>query len=205
MIYFLAIKGSSLMKGSFPVEIAWVDQDGNGATYLIKPADEWLNPADGAMQWCPKSEANHSITLTTLLEMGVSHVDVARKASAILGRLTVTVAADPELLVLRWFDMLFKAAGFRRSVAVITVDQLYAWACRPLRDTLPLADGPRRRFAELRIQSVGDAFIERAKDTEMQRPGFEQRALHDAQSLWRTWRIIRQEVAGHVKQSGPHD
>jgi hypothetical protein len=89
------------MKGSFPVEIAWVDQDGDGEFYLIKPADEWLKPTGGAMQWCPKSEADHGITMTTLLGMGVSHVDVARRASATLGRLTVTVAADPEFPLYR--------------------------------------------------------------------------------------------------------
>ena len=38
MIHFLDFEASSLMKGSFPIEVAWVDQDAQAESYLIKPA-----------------------------------------------------------------------------------------------------------------------------------------------------------------------
>ena len=67
MIYFVDFEASSLRSGSFPIEVAWVNEDGQGESYLIRPAEGW-NP-----EWSPQSERTHGIALAALLEHGVPH------------------------------------------------------------------------------------------------------------------------------------
>ena len=87
MIHFLDFEASSLMKGSFPIEIAWVDQDGRGESHLIRPTDEWMTLNDGQPEWSAESERVHGIPLATLIAEGVDAAWVARRAEEVLGRL----------------------------------------------------------------------------------------------------------------------
>jgi hypothetical protein len=48
MIVFLDFEASSLNKKSFPIEVAWVFQDGRSRSYLIRPAPEWIDWSDEA-------------------------------------------------------------------------------------------------------------------------------------------------------------
>jgi hypothetical protein len=73
MIYFVNLEASSLGRGSFPIEVAWVNEDGQGESYLIRPAEGWLTPAAGNPAWSPQSERTHGIALAALLEHGVPH------------------------------------------------------------------------------------------------------------------------------------
>jgi hypothetical protein len=43
MIYFLDIEASSLDHDGFPIEVAWIDENGKGEAYFIRPADHWLD------------------------------------------------------------------------------------------------------------------------------------------------------------------
>jgi hypothetical protein len=76
VIYFLDLEASSLLPGGFPIEIAWVDETGHGESYLICPADVWLDEDKDHPNWSWESEQVHRIRLSTLLVEGIPHDDV---------------------------------------------------------------------------------------------------------------------------------
>lgn len=195
MIHFLDFEASSLMKGSFPIEVAWVNQDGQGESYLIRPAEEWLTLNDGRPEWSGDSERIHGIPLEKLLAEGVDAAWVARRAEAVLGRLDSMAFSDAPLWDGQWLHMLLRAGGVRRSLPLVDVVTLYGWACRPLRDVLPLGDGPGRDAAEARIRAAAASIVVAAENAEALRPRVVHRALPDADSLWRTWKAVQAGVA----------
>ena len=202
MIYFVDFEASSLMKGSFPIEIAWVDQDGQIESYLIRPTDEWMGLNDGRPDWSAESERVHGIPLETLLAEGVDAAWVAGRAEAALGRLGSMAFSDSPPSDVYWLEMLLRAGNVRRSVPLADIYSLYGWACRPLRDFLPLGDGPGLEIAEARIRSAAACIIGRAEEAEARRPRVRHRAFPDAQSLQRTWRAVQAGVAEWLAREG---
>lgn len=71
MIVFLDFEASSLSKTSYPIEVAWVFEDGRSAACLIKPAPQWDD-------WDPASEAIHHISRDELVAQGCHHEMVAQ-------------------------------------------------------------------------------------------------------------------------------
>lgn len=43
MLVFLDFEASSLSKQSYPIEVAWVFEDGRSEEYLIRPAPIWTD------------------------------------------------------------------------------------------------------------------------------------------------------------------
>lgn len=195
MIYFLDFEASSLMKGSFPIEIAWVDQTGQAESYLVRPAPEWLTLDAGRPEWSLESERLHGIPFATILSDGVDHGRVARRTEEVLGRLQAMAFSDNPQSDGHWLDMLLRAGKVRRSVPVTDVRLLYGWACRPLRDLLPLGDGPGRDRAEQRVRNLAAEIVARAEEAESLRPRVHHRAVLDAESLWHTWVAVQTGVA----------
>ena len=195
MIYFVDFEASSLMKGSFPIEIAWVDGNGKGESHLIRPTDEWMALNDGRPEWSAESERVHGIPLATLLAEGKDAAWVARRTEEVLGGLQSMAFCDSPPSDGYWMGMLLKAGGVRRSVPLADVYSLYGWACRPLRDMMPFGDGPGLEVAEARIRSAAAGIIGRAEEAEARRPRTRHRALPDAESLQRTWRAVQGGVA----------
>ena len=199
MIRFVDFEASSLQRG-FPIEVAWVDQDGQGESYLIRPADAWLNPPDGMCEWSPASERVHGISQATLLGEGVPHGRVAARAAEALSPSHVMACSDAPGFDGHWLGMLLGAAGIRRTVRLVDVHHLYGLACRPLADFLPAGDGPVREQSEERLRNTIREIVTRAEEVEHLRPRVQHRALADAEALWRTWRAIRDEVSRRVAQ-----
>jgi hypothetical protein len=202
MIRFVDVEASSLKQGGFPVEVAWVDQDGQGETYLIRPAPDWLSPHGGVPEWSPASERLHGISLTMLMDKGTPHKWVAARVAAALMPKHVLAASDAPGHDGQWLGMLLSAAGIAPSTILHDVQTLYGWACRPLLDLLPPGDGPAREAAEERVRETAMVVVARAEEVEALRPRVQHRALPDAESLWRTWRTVRDEVARRVKDGG---
>lgn len=202
MIYFVDFEASSLSAGSFPIEVAWVDQDGQGECYLIRPAEVWLNLPGGQPEWNPASERIHGISMATLLKEGEPHGRVAARAVQVLGRSHVMVCSDAPEFDEYWLDRLLQAAGIRREVELLNVRQIYDRACRPLLDLLPPGGGRERELAEGRVRNMVAEIVARAEEVEAMKPRVEHRALPDAESLWRTWRAIKDEVARRVAEEG---
>ena len=202
MILFVDLEASSLAPDGYPIEVAWVDQDGKGETHLIRPADEWLRADTGNPGWCPESERIHGISLATLMVEGDPVREVAARA-AILSATYVMACSDAPERDGAWLNQLFRAAGLRRSVRLVDVRKLYGLACRPLRDGLPLGDGPARERAEQRVRNLALEIVGRAEEVEQLRSRTRHRALPDAEALWRTWSAVRDEVARHLQAEGP--
>lgn len=72
MTVFLDFEASSLSKHSYPIEIAWVFENGVSETHLIQPAPQWT-------EWDDEAEAVHHITRQTLQDEGSPHEVVARR------------------------------------------------------------------------------------------------------------------------------
>jgi hypothetical protein len=200
MIYFVDFEASSLEKGSFPIEIAWVDQNGHGETYLIRPAEGWLTP--GNPEWSAASERIHGISLTSLLDGGGACDRIAKRAAEALGSIQVIACSDAPAFDGHWLEMLLVAGGQRRQVRLLDVQQIYGWACRPLLELLPLGDGPGRDRAEERVRNLAREIIAQAEEEEAMQPRVHHRALPDAESLWRTWQSVREKVALHLAEEG---
>lgn len=202
MIFFVDFEASSLLSGSFPIEVAWVDTDGHGESYLIRPADKWL--ADGCSGWSQESEALHGISLDTLLRDGVPLDRVAARAAKTLSPGQVMACSDAPESDGYWMEMLLRAGGQRRTVKLLDVNRLYGWACRPLLDELVRLDGAERERGEERVRKRATKIVGLAQQADALRPRVVHRALADAESLWRTWRAVVDGVARQVAGQEGH-
>lgn len=188
MIYFVDLEASSLSKGSFPIEIAWVDQLGHGESYLIRPSEAWL---DGGRGWSFQSERVHGISLPLLLTDGAPIERVTRRAAAVLSSEEAVVASDAPEFDRYWLQMLLEVGGIETPPPVLThVHELYRQTFKPLLDALPPGDEAARK-------SLGGWAIEvvrKAEETAAARQPVQHRALADASRLRDTWMSVKKAV-----------
>ena len=199
---FLDLEASSLLPGSFPIEIGWVLEDGTGESHLIRPADNWLDPARGNPGWSLDSERVHGISLSTLMDLGKPAEEVAALADAVLSSAQVLACSDAPGHDAYWLQRLYEAGGVQRDVTLVDVRRLYGMLCRPLLDLLPSMDDPHRWRIEQRVGNLSAEIVARAEEAEHVRQRVRHRALADAQALWRTHVAIREEVARHLREAG---
>lgn len=105
MLVFIDFEASSLAKKSYPIEVAWVFEDGRAEAHLIRPAPSWTD-------WGEEAEGLHKITLATLLRDGTAHDVVAgRMVSELDGHelLASSVPWDG-----KWLSVLLRGAGLHR-------------------------------------------------------------------------------------------
>ena len=77
MLVFLDFEASSLAKKSYPIEVAWVFEDGRDESHLIRPPLRWDD-------WDAEAEAIHHIPRATLEAEGTPHDIVARRMVEVL-------------------------------------------------------------------------------------------------------------------------
>lgn len=197
MAFFLDFEASSILPGSFPIEVAWVDHDGAGETHLIRPAPGWLSP--DRWQWDPVSAGVHGITLETLEHEGKDARMVARRLAEALG--SGPVYSDAPSYDGHWLDMLLDQDCMEGAVSLSNVRDAYGMACMPFFERLPKGEGvvksARWAMETVRMRQV----VKAAEDEEAERPRAH-RALPDAMALWRTWRDIQDRVAVTVGREG---
>lgn len=70
MIAFIDFEASSLAKRSYPIEVAWVFEDGREEAHLIHPEPDWID-------WDAQAQAIHGIARETLLREGEPAARVA--------------------------------------------------------------------------------------------------------------------------------
>lgn len=108
---FIDFEASSLGRGGYPIEVAWVFENGNSQTFLIAPIEEWTG-------WDPAAEAIHGITRGQLSREGVSTDIVARRlVDALQGN---EVLASVPSWHGKWLSALLRSAGLPRHAIQIS-------------------------------------------------------------------------------------
>jgi len=105
MLVFLDFEASSLARHSYPIEVAWVFEDGASETHLIRPAPGWDD-------WDAAAEATHHIPRESLLRDGMPHDALARRMVELLSGHDL-VASAPSWDG-KWLSALLRAAGLPR-------------------------------------------------------------------------------------------
>ena len=105
MLVFLDFEASSLGKRSYPIEVAWVFEDGRSEAHLIYPAQDWTD-------WDEEAEAVHHISRPHLLANGAPHDVVARRMIDQLSGHDLLASAPS--WDGKWLSALLRAAGLPR-------------------------------------------------------------------------------------------
>jgi hypothetical protein len=105
MRVFVDFEASSLAKASYPIEVAWVFEDGTAESHLIRPADGWTD-------WDESAAAVHGIRRADLLAGGEPHADLARHMLAVLDGHEL-FASSPSWDG-KWLSVLLRAADLPR-------------------------------------------------------------------------------------------
>ena len=104
---FLDFEASSLSDGSYPIEVAWVFEDGASETHLIRPAPSWTD-------WDPQAASTHGYSRAALLADGEPHDAVARRVvEALAGHALFASAPSWDG---KWLSVLLRSAGFPRHL-----------------------------------------------------------------------------------------
>ena len=107
MLAFLDFEASSLAKASYPIEVAWVFEDGTSESHLIRPAPEWTD-------WDPAAQAIHGIERQELEDDGEDHAVVAaRMVEVLTGHDLLASAPSWDG---KWLSALLRAGGLPRRV-----------------------------------------------------------------------------------------
>ena len=192
MRYFLDFEASSLSDTGYPIEVAWVDESGQGEGYLIRPTEEWLS-RKGA--WSVESEAVHGISIAVLMADGKPASYVARRAAAVLRRPGNLACSDAPAFDGRWLRTLLDVLGEDVPVVPFPVSDLREAVVRASWEpmlaalpALPSSAGPARAWEEERLWLRAEHIADRCRDAEFLRGCTRHRAMPDALSMWRTWK-----------------
>jgi hypothetical protein len=188
MRVFLDIEASGLTDDSYPIELAWVFEDGSGGeSHLIRPAPGWT-------AWSAAAEATHGIARARLEAEGEPAEAVARRAVAALAGHDLYASAP--LWDGRWLSDLLEAGGFPRDALGLR-DSEVAQA-EIIAETLgiDLATAPRGP-GEALPTVVEDIMV--LADFEERRV-HHHRALDDAEEERRRWLAVRRMAAKRAGQ-----
>jgi hypothetical protein len=166
---FLDFEASSLGKNGYPIEVAWVFEDGTSETHLIRPAPQWSD-------WDEQAEAVHGITRATLAAEGEPHDMVAKRMlQALSGHALYASAPSWDG---KWLSTLLRAAGLPRH-ALRLKDSEEAQQELATAYLRPVLDAPTLAASTARIVEQ----VERSVD----RRAVRHRALDDAEQERRKW------------------
>lgn len=172
MKVFLDFEASSLSDKSYPIEVAWVFQDGRAESHLIKPAAIWLD-------WDATAEAIHGISREKLRTEGAPHDEVAaRMVEALTGHELFASAPSWDG---KWMSALLRAAGLpRHALRLRDTDE----ALRELASEILAPVIPASRL-DIEVHSL----VTRAKAEKDRQPAH--RALEDAMGEYGIWVHVR--------------
>jgi hypothetical protein len=173
MIVFLDFEASSLDKKSFPIEVAWVFEDGRSQSYLIRPAVDWTD-------WSSEAEQLHGISQRLLHAEGVAVETVANEMMTTLSGHDL-YASSPSWDG-KWLSVLLRAAGLpRHALRLKKSDDAFFDAARKILG---------EEVSETDIQNFVAEIIE---STEQLSPTH--RALSDARLELHRWEMARRMAA----------
>jgi len=172
MRVFLDFEASSLADASYPIEVGWVFEDGEGESHLIRPADDWLD-------WHAGAEVIHGLSRNRLVETGTDHETVARRMiEALSGHALYASAPSWDG---KWLSVLLRRAGFpRKTLTLRDTDEASAALIAEV-----LAGSLEARV----IEDLTPAIIRRAR-LEREGRAVRHRALQDAEEERQVWLIV---------------
>ena len=115
---FIDFEASSLSGKSYPIEVAWSDQEGNIESWLINPEHYPASWTD----WDPRSERIHGLSRAYLAEHGKPPLMVAKRMNQQLQN-QVLYSDAPEYDGV-WLRRLFEAAGVNPEFRVANATKL---------------------------------------------------------------------------------
>ena len=186
-IIFVDLEASSLLPGSWPVEIGWAVDGGGVESHLIRPVPAWRD-------WDPKSEAVHGLSRDHLWGHGEPVDAVARRAVEVLSGQEVAVFSDAASWDQVWLDRLLSEAALPCDINIHPAVNIYQ---AELRRLLQLAPPTHLRWHEQVVRALeveSNQILQDVYAAELTRQRARHRAGPDAASmLW-----ILHEVRGRV-------
>lgn len=180
---FIDFEASSLGRHGYPIEVAWVFEDGNSETFLILPIEKWT-------EWDPVAEAIHGISREQLSNEGVATDIVAQRLVAALDGHEVFASAPS--WDGKWLSALLRSAGLPRHAIRLadTEAALLELAGALLAPFLPSSE--IHRATRKILADAADRFVGR-------RPAH--RALADARFERERWLVVSE--LSHAYGAGP--
>jgi hypothetical protein len=176
MRVFLDFEASSLSKNSYPIEVAWVFEDGASEAWLIRPAPAWT-------EWDARAEAIHGIRRALLEREGEPHDRVAaRMVEALAGHDLLASAPSWDG---KWLSTLLRAAGLpRRALRLRDSDDAH------LETAMTLLHGavPPDQLEQTASSLVAGVEIRGAEEQPAHR------ALADARDEQQRWLKVQEEA-----------
>lgn len=177
MRVFLDFEASSLGRHSYPIEVAWVFEDGSGESHLIRPMPDWTD-------WAVAAETIHGISRDMLAAEGRPVDEVARRMVDVLSGHDLHASAPS--WDGKWLSTLLRAAGLPRHALRLrdTEAARFDAAIAALRDRVP---------AEALAASVAAVLVEVSHWLALQ--PVRHRALADAEQERQAWLEARRRAA----------
>ena len=173
MLVFLDFEASSLARHSYPVEVAWVFDDGASESHLIRPAPGWDD-------WDAQAEAIHHIPRDTLLRDGMPHDVLARRMVDLLSGHDLTASAPS--WDGKWLSTLLRAAGLpRHTLRLRDTEEVQRETARAILETRVAAEHLEAEVERLRVAATGG----------LPKAATAHRALADAAAEHRRWMAVR--------------
>ncbi|BCI68451.1 3'-5' exonuclease [Acetobacter aceti] len=167
MFIFLDNEASSLNVDSYPIEIAWVWENGKSESFLIRPEPDWTD-------WSEEAEALHGVSRDALMREGSPAAMVAQRFLAATEN--CRIVTDAPAFDRGWLKRLCGVVG-KSGPAVHPVLEAWVEALRSAHSGASAAEDATL-LAQVRIR-------------EEKRTSRKHRALPDAMELWRIWRDLR--------------
>lgn len=187
MIVFLDFEASSLSKRSYPIEVAWVFEDGRSDAHLIKPAPQWDD-------WDPASEAIHHISRDELLAHGRDHEMVVQTMLNDLAGHDLRASAPS--WDGKWLSTLLRASGRpRHSLRLRGTDA----ARREVAHSILSA-----RWTDNALDREVEGVLDRVTSCEVAGAPAH-RALSDARDELRRWLAVRDAALDRLRSAPGHD
>jgi hypothetical protein len=181
---FIDFEASSLARHGYPIEVAWVFEDGRSESFLIAPIEKWTD-------WDPAAEAIHGISRERLASDGVAAERVAgRLVAALQGHQVFASAPSWDG---KWLSRLLRAGGFPRHAVRLTdtdagLSDLASALLAPFVPSSEIHRATRKILAY-----AGDRFAGRRHA---------HRALPDAELERERWLVVSQLAHAYGKGAG---
>lgn len=185
MLVFLDFEASSLARHSYPIEVAWIFEDGASESHLIRPAPGWDD-------WDETAQAIHHIPRERLLHDGMPHDALARRMVDLLTGHDLTASAPS--WDGKWLSVLLRAAGLPRHA--LRLRDTEAVQRETMRDIL--RDRIAAEHLDAEIERLRLAAIQALPDTPTAH-----RALADAEVERARWVAVRDIAEQFRDTKGP--